>query len=118
MTDRVSGGQPRSFHARPRQPSPSDRRAVPNVRSIRIERRDIRRVVAAALSAVVPGLGQALNGRRRLALALAVPVILVIAVAGVAVATTRPAMLVAWLVRPEVISTLLTLNLVLLAWRL
>jgi LCP family protein required for cell wall assembly len=79
---------------------------------------DRRRLVAATLSALIPGLGQLINGRSRLAARLAVPLIVVVAVTCVAIVFTSPARVAAWAVAPSVIGTLLTLNLVLLAYRL
>ena len=81
-------------------------------------RRDAPRLAVAGLSAIVPGLGQLANGRRRLALVFMVPA-LVLAAAAVAVVQGTPRMrLLASLVAPSTLDTLLTVNLVLFAWRL
>lgn len=79
---------------------------------------DRRRLVAAGLSALLPGLGQAFNRRRRLALLFAIPSLLLLAIVAYVLATGSPTRLLAWIVTPSVLSTLMTLNLVLLAWRL
>ncbi len=78
---------------------------------------DRRRLVAAIASAVVPGLGQAVNGRLRPALVLGVPA-LIILVAGLLFAQSdRPSMLVARLVAPPILGFLLLLNVAILTWR-
>ncbi len=67
---------------------------------------------------MLPGLGQAFNGRRTLALWFLIPSLVLIAIGLIVVRTQSPARLAAWAVAPAVLGTLLTLNLVLLAWRL
>jgi LCP family protein required for cell wall assembly len=79
---------------------------------------DRRRLAAAGLSAVLPGLGQAFNRRQRLSLLFLVPSLLVIGVAGLAWATQTPTRLAAWAVAPPVLAALLTLNVLVLGWRL
>jgi LCP family protein required for cell wall assembly len=79
---------------------------------------DLRRLAAAALSALIPGLGQLFNGRHRLAVLFLVPSLILIALALLLVRSESPARLVAWVVSPQVMGTLLALNLVLLGWRL
>lgn len=79
---------------------------------------DIRRTGAAFASAVVPGLGQLINGRRRLAQWFGLPFLLLLAIAILFVATRSPARLFASIVSPTVMGTLLTLNVVILGWRL
>ena len=79
---------------------------------------DFRRTVAAFASAVVPGFGQLLNGRRRLAQWFGLPALLIVAILVLIVATRSPARLFASVVSPTVMGTLLTLNIVVLAWRL
>jgi LCP family protein required for cell wall assembly len=79
---------------------------------------DIRRLAATGLSAVVPGLGQALNGRRRPALVLLIPTLVLAAVAVLIFATSTPIRLAATFVAPQMLDLLLTLSLVVLAWRL
>lgn len=78
---------------------------------------DLRRVFAAAASAVVPGLGQAINGRWRIARWLAIPFLGLIAVALAIGLTRSPARLAAMLVSPQAMSVLLALNVIVLAWR-
>ena len=79
---------------------------------------DRRRLAAAGLSAVLPGLGQAFNQRRRLALWFLIPSLIVLIVAFVVVRTQSLTHLAAWAIAPAVLGTLLVLNVVLLAWRL
>jgi polyisoprenyl-teichoic acid--peptidoglycan teichoic acid transferase len=79
---------------------------------------DRRRLAAAGLSAIIPGLGQAFNRRARLTLLFLVPSILVIAIAGMVWATQTPTRIAAWAVAPAVLASLLTLNVLVLAWRL
>ena len=80
---------------------------------------DRRRLAAAGLSAVLPGLGQAFNRRRRLALWFLVPslILLVVAFARHPTPVADPPRRLGH--RPgRSSSTLLLLNLVVLAWRL
>lgn len=78
---------------------------------------DRRRLFAAGLSAIVPGLGQAFNRRRRLTALFLVPTVVMVAVAGAVWTTQTPTRLAAWAVAPAVLSGLLTLNVLILAWR-
>ena len=70
------------------------------------------------LSALVPGLGQAYNGRRRLALWLFVPFAIVAALAVLAVWALPGPRLLATVIAPGTLDALLALNLVVLGWRL
>jgi LCP family protein required for cell wall assembly len=79
---------------------------------------DRRRLFAAGLSAIVPGLGQAFNRRQRLTLLFLLPSLLIAATAGLVWATQTPTRIAAWAVAPTVLGALLTLNAVVLAWRL
>lgn len=79
---------------------------------------DRRRLTAAALSAVLPGLGQLFNGRRQLGLILLIPTLILMALGILLFVSQSPARLVAWLATPTVLGTVLTLNLLLLVWRL
>jgi LCP family protein required for cell wall assembly len=79
---------------------------------------DRRRLAAAGLSAVLPGLGQAFNRRRQLAALFVGPSVVLLLAAIVLVQIQSPARLVAWIVAPQVLGTLLALNVALLAWRL
>jgi hypothetical protein len=75
-------------------------------------------MIAAIASAVLPGLGQLINGRRRLAGWLIVPIVLLAGVI-LAVALTRsPTRLLAILVEPAALSFALLLNVAVLGWRL
>ena len=79
---------------------------------------DVRRLVAALLSAIVPGLGQLMNGRFWLARRMALPFLVVIALATLAAATQPAARLVATIVAPGWMRLLLVVNAALLVWRL
>jgi len=79
---------------------------------------DPRRLAAAGLSAVLPGLGQALNRRPQLAALFGLPSLGLVLALIVLLQLQSPARLVAWIVAPEVLGALLTLNLLVLAWRL
>src|SRR6476469_9156728 len=79
---------------------------------------DLRRLAAATLSAVVPGLGQLFNRRPRLAALFLVPSLVVIGIGLLLVQLQSPARLAAWAVSPQVLSTLLALNVIALVWRL
>jgi LCP family protein required for cell wall assembly len=78
---------------------------------------DLRRVVAAALSSVLPGAGQALNGRLRAALFFGVPTALILVTAWFVAHSDRPTMLAARLIAPPVLTALLVLNVAIFAWR-
>ena len=67
---------------------------------------------------MLPGLGQAFNRRRRLALLFLIPSLLVLGIALLLWQTQSPARLTAWAVGPAVLSALLALNALLLGWRL
>ena len=79
---------------------------------------DRRRLAAAGLSVLIPGLGQLFNRRPRLAGLFLIPSLLLCAVVFALVQTQSPARLAAWAVAPQVLSALLTLNLLALVWRL
>ena len=79
---------------------------------------DRRRLFAAGLSAIVPGLGQAFNRRRRLTALFLIPTLIVVAVAAAVWATQTPTRIAAWAVAPASLAALLTLNVLILAWRL
>lgn len=67
---------------------------------------------------MLPGLGQALNRRAGLAALFAIPSIALVLLAILLLQVQSPARLVAWIVAPQILSALLTLNLLVLAWRL
>ncbi len=79
---------------------------------------DLRRLAAAGLSAVIPGLGQLYNGRRRLAALFLIPSLILIVLGVVLIQTQSPAKLAAWVASPQVLAAMLTLNLLVLIWRL
>jgi LCP family protein required for cell wall assembly len=79
---------------------------------------DRRRLLAAGLSAIVPGLGQAFNGRQRLTLLFLLPSLFAVGAVGIVWATQTPTRIAAWAVAPAVLGALLTLNALVLVWRL
>jgi LCP family protein required for cell wall assembly len=79
---------------------------------------DRRRLVGAGLSAILPGLGQLVNGRRRLALIFLVPSLVLATVIAALVLSQTMTRLTAWVVTPSVLSTVLVLNVVTLVWTL
>jgi polyisoprenyl-teichoic acid--peptidoglycan teichoic acid transferase len=79
---------------------------------------DRRRLFAAGLSALLPGLGQAFNRRHRLTLLFLVPSLLICGIGILVWATQTPTRIAAWAVSPAVLGALLTLNGLILAWRL
>ncbi len=79
---------------------------------------DRRRLAAATLSAVLPGLGQAFNRRRRLTFLFLIPTLVVIGIGLLLLQLQSPIRLAAWVITPSVLGTVLTLNLLLAIWRL
>ena len=78
----------------------------------------MRRLAAAALSALIPGLGQLFNGRRRLAALFLIPSLILLALGALIVGSQSGPRLAAWIISPQVLGTLLALNVLVLAWRL
>jgi LCP family protein required for cell wall assembly len=78
---------------------------------------DRRRLLSAIASSLLPGVGQALNGRLRSALVFGLPSLAFIAAAWVVARSDRPAMLIARAIAPSVLGVLLVLNVVILVWR-
>ena len=79
---------------------------------------DRRRLAAAGLSALLPGLGQLVNRRRRLTAVFLVPSLIVLIAALVLAPSQSPAGIAAWVISPRVLGVLLTLNGLILVWRL
>lgn len=79
---------------------------------------DRRRLAGAGLSAILPGLGQLVNRRGRLALMFLVPSLGLLAVALLLVSNQSAARLAAWIASPNVLSVVLTVNLIALGVRL
>lgn len=79
---------------------------------------DRRRLAAAFLSALLPGLGQLANGRRPVARRLLAPVLAALGIVAIALLLSSPTRLVASMIAPTAMTTLLVLNALLLAWRL
>jgi LCP family protein required for cell wall assembly len=101
-------------------PDAEDPIPIVHARRIRPETgpQDRRRLAAAGLSAVLPGLGQAFNRRVQLALLFAVPSLALGSIVVLLLQIQSTARLVAWIVSPDVLGALLSLNLLVLAWRL
>jgi LCP family protein required for cell wall assembly len=78
---------------------------------------DQRRLFAAIVSAVLPGLGQAFNGRRRPAAIFAIPSLVLLAVAWLLFQLNTSSMLLAQAIVPGTLQLLLILNGLVLAWR-
>jgi LCP family protein required for cell wall assembly len=95
-------------------------RPVRPVRPVRPDgrRTDQRRLIAAVLSGVIPGVGQAVNGRSRLAAIFLIPSLIIVLILGLIIWTTSSTMLLAQAVAPETLRTLLFLDVVVLVWRL
>lgn len=83
----------------------------------RRRRLDPRSSLAAFLSFLLPGLGQAYNGQRRLAWLLALPVVAIVLTVGVAIAAARSGLL-ASLLDSGFLVGIIVLDLALLGWRL
>jgi LCP family protein required for cell wall assembly len=101
-------------------PDAEDPIPIVHARRIRPETgpQDRRRLAAAGLSAVLPGLGQAFNRRVQLALLFVVPSLALGSIVVLLLQIQSTARLVAWIVSPDVLGALLSLNLLVLAWRL
>ncbi|MBI2763969.1 MAG: LCP family protein [Chloroflexi bacterium] len=78
----------------------------------------MRRTFAAAASALVPGLGQLINGRLLLARWFGVPALVLLASAWLLIAANSPTRLFASLIAPTTMSLALALNVVVFGWRL
>ncbi len=113
MADRAAW-EPTPTSPRARRPSDASqaRRIGPDSRPS-----DIRRLIAATLSSILPGAGQALNGRLRPALVFGLPTLFIVLVAWLISNTDKPSALIAKLIAPSMIGALLVLNLVVLGWR-
>ncbi|HEY7970404.1 MAG TPA: hypothetical protein VID95_10445, partial [Candidatus Limnocylindrales bacterium] len=100
----------------PRARRPAD---VSQARQVRPDSRpsDIRRLVAATLSSVLPGAGQAINGRLRPALLFGVPTLIILLGVFLIGNSDRPAMVLARLIAPSILGALLVVNVVVLVWR-
>jgi polyisoprenyl-teichoic acid--peptidoglycan teichoic acid transferase len=79
---------------------------------------DRRRLLAAILSGVIPGFGQAVNGRSREAAIFLGPSLIGLLIAGLIVWTTSATMLIAHAVVPDTLRVLLILDVLVLVWRL
>ncbi len=76
------------------------------------------RYLPAFLSSIIPGLGQLVTGRRTLAALFLFPVVILIVGVLVALVIMGPARLAASLIEPEVIWSLLGLQVLFIVWRL
>lgn len=79
---------------------------------------DLRRTIVAAASALVPGLGQLINGRLRLARWFGIPALVLLAFAWLLISVNSPTRLFASLIAPTAMSLALALNVVVFCWRL
>ena len=89
------------------------RRARPDTRAT-----DQRRLFAAVLSAVLPGLGQAFNRRGRPAAIFAIPSLVLLGIVWLLFQLNSSSMLVAQAIVPGTLQLLLIINGLVLAWRL
>ena len=113
MTERAVRRPPRLIQARRLAGAERTLPSRSNVWSI-----ELQRFGGALLSSLVPGLGQALNRRWRMAAWFALPIAIALVIAGAALLATSPPILVARLIEPRALQGLLVLNLLVLAWRL
>ena len=79
---------------------------------------DRRRLIAAAFSGILPGLGQLYNGDRKWGFRLLVPTLIGMAIVLAIWATSTPTRLAATLVIPSTLLAVLVLNVLVLGWRL
>lgn len=79
---------------------------------------DQRRLFAAILSAILPGLGQAFNRRLRPAAVFAIPSLILLGVAWLLLQLNTASMLIAQAIVPGTLQVLLILNALVLIWRL
>jgi LCP family protein required for cell wall assembly len=107
-----------------RYPLPSPTRArrpsdLDQARRLRPDSRpsDARRLGTAVASSIVPGTGQALNGRLRPALFFGLPTLILVLATWLIAHSDSPTMLLARLIAPSVLGGLLLLNGALLIWR-
>ena len=117
---RQSGSDARADRRPSRTTASSGRRSRERaaVRSEFVAADDVRRTVAAGASAIIPGLGQLINRRFRLAKWFALPSLILIAFIAVRIATSSPTRLFASIIAPTTMGILLVLNVVVLGWRL
>ncbi|MFL5778037.1 MAG: LCP family protein [Chloroflexota bacterium] len=79
---------------------------------------DRRRLAATVLSGIVPGLGQAFNRRPRAAAGFLLPTLAAVALVWLIFQLASPIRLAAMALAPTILSALLVVNLLVLAWRL
>jgi polyisoprenyl-teichoic acid--peptidoglycan teichoic acid transferase len=106
----------------PSPPAPRARRPAERSQARRVQPdsgpSDVRRLVAATASSIVPGAGQALNLRLRPSLFFGLPTLLIVLVAWLIAHVDRPSAVLARLLSPDILGVLLLLNIVVLGWRL
>jgi LCP family protein required for cell wall assembly len=107
-------------HARRIEPAarPAGRRSAARQTAPESRPSDVRRLLAATFSAVIPGTGQAINRRYRLARWLAIPAVVLGITLTLALQLTSVTRLAAWAINPTILQTLLVLNALVLVWRL
>jgi LCP family protein required for cell wall assembly len=109
--------------ARPRAPIVSHARPLADGRARSRDAADVgpgeaRRLLVSGASAIVPGLGQLLDGRRDAGLRLAIPALVLAAFVALLVAIVPRLQLVATLVDPAILRIALASSLVVMAWRM
>jgi LCP family protein required for cell wall assembly len=77
-----------------------------------------RRILSTIASGFLPGLGQAINRRRRLAMWMLIPSLIVLLIVAALLALVPPLRLAAAAIAPGTLQLLLILDLLVLAWRL
>jgi LCP family protein required for cell wall assembly len=115
----IGADQARPMRSKRRPIAPGDADVAQQDDDAKLDRRptDRRRLLAAIASSLLPGFGQALNGRLRPALLFGIPTIVVIAMAWLIAQSDRPTMLLARVIAPSVLSVLLVVNVIILGWR-
>jgi len=104
-------------HARPLGSGSRGSAAASRTSGLPTTSSDLRRLAPAFLSAIVPGLGQAMNGRTQIAKRLAYPFVGLAAIVGLLLITQSPTKLIASAVAPATMTGLLALNALVFAWR-
>lgn len=108
--------RPRSASATQARPLAAGRTGTKVVPTARFA--EARRLLVSAASAVVPGLGQLVDGRRTAGLRLLLPMLVLAAIVALVVAIVPRLELVAMLIDPAVLRLVLALSLVVMAWRM
>src|SRR5256885_3633282 len=120
QADRPLGVATSRLARRPRRHSHEESPGIVHARRIRPETAPIDRprLMAATLSAIVPGLGQAANRQTRLALLFGLPSLALLALFVLVLQGNSTTRLFATLMVPATLGTVLVLNVLVLLWRL